>query len=204
MSICEKCGKIHDGKFGSGRFCSLSCSNSRVPSKEHREKTSATLTGKKATKKDEAKWRASLSQAHKKRREDRLIEIMLLDFDALSEKEKRCRIFKEQSEKCLECGITNSWNGKSLKFDLDHIDGNHLNNARNNLRLICPNCHSQTPTYRKNNVHRIVSDLEYKEALESSPSIYKALEKLQVRRNGGCYRRARRIINQFNIIIKDR
>ena len=43
MTKCEKCGKIHDGSFGSGRFCSRSCANSRKHSKETKEKISDSM-----------------------------------------------------------------------------------------------------------------------------------------------------------------
>ena len=51
---------------------------------------------------------------------------------------------------CSVCGI-NEWQGKPLGLEVDHIDGNSENNAVENLRLICPNCHSQTPTYKAKN-----------------------------------------------------
>ena len=44
------------------------------------------------------------------------------------------------------------WNGKPLVFDMDHIDGNSDNNLRENVRAVCPNCHSQTPTFKAKNV----------------------------------------------------
>lgn len=47
---------------------------------------------------------------------------------------------------CECCGI-NEWNGKPLSLHLDHIDGNTYNHSLSNLRLLCPNCHSQTETY---------------------------------------------------------
>jgi 5-methylcytosine-specific restriction endonuclease McrA len=51
---------------------------------------------------------------------------------------------------CAMCGI-NDWNGKSINLELDHIDGNRQNHTLRNLRLLCPNCHSQTDTYRAKN-----------------------------------------------------
>lgn len=48
--------------------------------------------------------------------------------------------------KCSCCGIIN-WNGKPITLQLDHIDGNPHNHVLSNLRLLCPNCHSQTDTY---------------------------------------------------------
>ena len=49
--------------------------------------------------------------------------------------------------KCTMCQGT-EWLGNPIPLELDHIDGNHENNNLSNLRLLCPNCHALTPTYR--------------------------------------------------------
>lgn len=56
-----------------------------------------------------------------------------------------------QDNRCSVCGIA-EWNNKSITFDMDHIDGNSDNNSLVNVRLLCPNCHSQTSTYKGKNV----------------------------------------------------
>ncbi len=52
---------------------------------------------------------------------------------------------------CSNCGKT-SWLRQPIPLELDHLDGNHQNNELSNLRLLCPNCHALTPTYRGKNI----------------------------------------------------
>ena len=52
---------------------------------------------------------------------------------------------------CDECGLTKEWNKKPLTLHLDHINGDNTDNRLNNLRLLCPNCHSQTSTFAGRN-----------------------------------------------------
>ena len=49
--------------------------------------------------------------------------------------------------KCALCGNTGEWNGKELVLQLDHINGVHNDHRLENLRFLCPNCHTQTETY---------------------------------------------------------
>jgi hypothetical protein len=57
---------------------------------------------------------------------------------------------------CAKCGLGTEWDGERLVLVLDHINGSHDDNRIHNLRLLCPNCNSQTDTFagRRNKVHK--------------------------------------------------
>lgn len=60
---------------------------------------------------------------------------------------------------CSSCNL-DSWMGVSIPLELDHIDGDHTNNQLQNLRLLCPNCHALTPTYRGRNIGNLARDCQ--------------------------------------------
>jgi hypothetical protein len=59
-------------------------------------------------------------------------------------------VFQHQ---CSSCNLT-SWLDSKIPLELDHIDGDNMNNELSNLRLLCPNCHVLTPTYRGKNIRK--------------------------------------------------
>ena len=53
--------------------------------------------------------------------------------------------------KCVNCGCDGNWQGGKISLEIDHKDGDSTNNAIENLRYLCPNCHALTDTYRGKN-----------------------------------------------------
>lgn len=205
---CELCGTEHDGKYGSGRFCSSKCARS-FSSKESRaeinKKVSAKLKGKKfSLTQEKVQDRTKKFQETWKQKHLAIVNnLQEIDFDELPVRLKRKKILLEQNSKCSECGIDEFWNGKPLKFDLDHISGDRSDNSRANLRCLCPNCHSQTDTYKTLNFSgtKKISDEKFCQVLLNSESIYKALLTLKLNPHGGNYKRARRLIKQYKLSV---
>lgn len=77
----------------------------------------------------------------------RIEQVFESDFESLPFESKRLRVVLEQNCKCLKCRLSH-WFGELITYELDHIDGDNDNNKRDNLRILCPNCHSQTETWR--------------------------------------------------------
>lgn len=97
--------------------------------------------------------------------------------------------------KCVKCSIDN-WQGETIVLDLDHINGDNTDNRLINLRYLCPNCHSQTDTYKgrnKNSGKTKVSDEDLLTALKECSSIRQALQKVGLAAKGGNYERAKKL-----------
>lgn len=59
---------------------------------------------------------------------------------------KKLIISGKKEYQCDCCGIS-KWNGKPLRLQIDHINGDSIDNREENISIVCPNCHSQTSTY---------------------------------------------------------
>jgi 5-methylcytosine-specific restriction endonuclease McrA len=64
---------------------------------------------------------------------------------------KRILKYKLFPYKCAICGNIGEWFGLPLTLQIDHINGDHTDNSLENLRFLCPNCHSQTVTFAGKN-----------------------------------------------------
>lgn len=67
-------------------------------------------------------------------------------------KNLRYWLLVEREHKCEKC-LNEKWFEEPIVLEVDHVDGNRKNNSRENLKLLCPNCHSQTPNWRGRNIN---------------------------------------------------
>jgi 5-methylcytosine-specific restriction endonuclease McrA len=85
----------------------------------------------------------------------RLIAGWLATWIARAESKKdhyvRTYVLEEQGSLCAVCRMPGKWQGEPLVFVLDHVNGNPDDNRCENLRLLCPNCDSQAPTFKSRN-----------------------------------------------------
>lgn len=78
----------------------------------------------------------------KSKRIENLENGLLKDNDTI-----RLALIEKYGDVCSICNINSVWNNLPLILQVDHIDGNSDNNVESNLRLLCPNCHTQTDTF---------------------------------------------------------
>jgi hypothetical protein len=107
---------------------------------------------------------------------------------------RREKIYREQDGNCNRCGLA-EWLGQRITLELEHKNGNHYDDSRENVELLCPNCHSLTDTWRGRNKSKgksgkRVSDEEMIEAIKTTSSIRQALIKVGLAAKGGNYFRA--------------
>jgi hypothetical protein len=153
MKQCPKCPNLHNKP---GIFCSRTCSNSRIFSEESKKKKSLkSIEAFKRMTEEDLKIRSE--NITKTARETKGLKLRENNFDILSLNLKRERLLLEQNGRCDLCQTEQIWNNKPLKFQLDHINGDRRNETRINLRMICPNCHTQTETYGGKNGRKITN-----------------------------------------------
>ena len=118
--------------------------------------------------------------------------------------EEKIKYHRPQEEiKCNSCGIS-EWLCKPITLELEHKDGNHFNNVRDNLEMICPNCHSQTSTWRgrnkKNTKNKISDEQLFNSLLKNKWNMRQSLLDVGLAAKGGNYNRCHKLKNEYNIL----
>ena len=104
----------------------------------------------------------------------------------------------ERGHYCESCR-NNMWLGQLITLELEHINGDNQDNKKENLKLLCPNCHSQTNTWKGRNIKKRsakqqISDSDFIDALNTTRNIRQALLKLGLTPKGGNYKRANELL----------
>lgn len=64
-----------------------------------------------------------------------------------SKVQMKAALVRTRGHQCQTCH-RRTWQSQPIPLEMDHIDGDRMHDLEENLRLLCPNCHAQTPTYR--------------------------------------------------------
>jgi len=150
LRLCPSCKDPIKNKDNT--YCSKRCSSSieRKQKHSHTTRNKISIAMKKRWRKgphiSKEKLKTITKKAIEKQKQNREKLYKYGNWEELPLTYKRRKVLEEQDGKCAICKI-GEWQGQSLTLHFDHIDGNSKNDSRENVRFLCPNCHSQTETY---------------------------------------------------------
>lgn len=155
------CGNFAKFITRKGKFV-CNCFSAQCP--ENRKKNSkrikslhaeGKLKGWNSLEKSNRNWSKGLTKETDKRIKEKMkpIESFLFNGSKIKSSLLRTRLIESglKKNKCEICEFE-KWMGKSIPLEVDHINGKKYDNRLENLRIICPNCHAQTPTYKSKNI----------------------------------------------------
>ena len=201
MGKCKKCGKEFNPVKGLVNYCTIECRNSREWSDDDKKKKS--ISAKNSEKVKESNKNRPKEMWEKiglKRNETHKQNILTLNYEDLSFESLRFRILYEQENKCNRCGL-DKWLGQDIILELEHKDGNNKNNVRDNLEMICPNCHSLTETWRGRNKkerrHRVPDERLLESLLINDWNMRQSLLDVGLSAKGGNYNRCHKLKKEY-------
>jgi len=140
---CLNCGEVFPYERRRNKFCSQSCA------------ASFNNKGVVRTEVVNSKTCAHCGENKEKRHNkycDFCIEKGVYNYphsleEILSESGVRAYLLRTREYRCQECGL-DMWRDRPIALEVDHVDGNPDNNTEENLRLVCPNCHALTESFK--------------------------------------------------------
>ena len=156
MSQCVNCSKETNNPKFCSRSCGVSYNNRIKPKKIAAKKYFKCLYCKKKTQFYTNNPRKYCSKncriIHNRNTSDSLIEVHGFGSGHYHNATIRKYLIRKHGNNCMICGQSgDNWNDKPITLIVDHIDGKSNNNMLDNLRIVCPNCDCQLPTYKAKN-----------------------------------------------------
>lgn len=157
VRICEYCGNGHNGSYGSGRFCNSKCSHaySTINNRLDRNKkiSNSSIGNKNFLGRRHSEETKKMLSDIQKRIQNKKFEYIKnnVPFEKWPKRKQVCEIFKENGNICEVCGYKYTNDNGMGPFEIHHIDGNKHNNKRENLQVLCLNCHWKTNNWRFRN-----------------------------------------------------
>lgn len=196
MSVCDYgCGQTAVYVTTSGKnSCSKSASGCpAIKEKNSKGQRKAYQEGRR-----KSVWTDEHRQKSTESIRDKCAQAVFVENSKATNDTVRTLLFKHYGveHKCQNCSIT-EWQGVKIPLELDHINGKSRDNRLENLRLLCPNCHSITPTWRGKNINNgkvKVSDNEILTAFEKCGNIRQTLIEVGLAPKGGNYTRVKRLL----------
>jgi Zn finger protein HypA/HybF involved in hydrogenase expression len=150
--ICKSCLKSFDARDKRRKFCSSSCSSSFNNRGKNRHNTNITKLCRHCSAPFTTtihKNKIYCKQCISNKIPSQNRRVVNLD-NALTDSTRKKILIDIYGKKCSIC-LNDTWLNGPIPIEIDHVDGNSDNNSQNNLRLICPNCHATTMTYKGKN-----------------------------------------------------
>ena len=144
--VCEECKQKFNTKDYRAKFCSQSCSATHCNRNNPRNKKSPRIC------KCGNECRTRRNRYCDECIRSRAFNVRSVN-EAQTDKSRRNALIRSTGNICSVCK-NKEWNNQPIPIELDHINGDASNNKLENLRLICPNCHAQTSSYKGKNKGR--------------------------------------------------
>ena len=145
--LCKNCNNpiSYEKRQQGNSFCGHSCRGYFYGAKKRRDASCIVCSGETASRKTKYCLPCRPKNPFK---------ILRLQ-DAKTDASRRRFLIRIHGVQCWTCKQS-EWMGEPIPVELDHVDGNSDNNSEGNLRILCPNCHAQTPTYKGANKSKLL------------------------------------------------
>lgn len=189
------CGQNYQFRLKNGKYC---CSSRPSGCPEIKKKNSQATkkvyeSGKRKPAKDAYKDLPETSKIRMNWNKDNFSKTLFEYGGTGSHKQA---LILERGHKCESCGLE-EWKNEKIPLELEHNDGDNRNNVKENLKLLCCNCHALTSTWRGRNINSgkvKVTDDELLTALKECSNIRQALQRVGLTPKGGNYDRANKLL----------